>query len=468
MQSNNPLLNKALLLGEVIVGFYLLLAALMTPNLFLKGVGLSGAAIACVLSVPLGRKIETGVEAEFEREMIAQDARLFDSGLTLTKPEPEEVVSDADLTGAEKLKAIIAKRNLYPVVFILSPQGGGKTRLAHYLAATSRAMGNTSIAITHNYDRGDWTAANRFIRPRNLERLWFNRNEKEAIRLNDLDDGASYLQAIMAILAEYQYRMKNSLTMQNTPKLQLFDIFLDESNGLFQALCQKQDLNSYLYETGLIEDFVNDKVEIDNRSVTAELNRLSSYWRRLAVKSLTEFRKFGIRVFFIGQASTVSQLGMKGMAALKDQSTIIKVGSACMGYLDYGQRNQQRSNPHAWMTVNEIPFRKPDADELNYPVYLITQKHGETLPGGGKAASKAISSELKDGFTLTVPVSSDPVRLALEDCLRRGLTRAQTLEDREIKDLAKRLEGIPKRNARKNREARAKWLSEGWADLYTA
>lgn len=71
------------------------------------------------------------------------------------------------------------------------------------------------------------------------------------------------------------------------------------------------------------------------------------------------------------------------------------------------------------------------------------------------------------GGTLSrVDASSDSVRSILEGCLGKDLTRAQILENEQVKDLAKRLEGIGKGRTAENREKRSTWLSKGWPDLF--
>lgn len=457
LKPQSTVLNKLLLIGEGLgVAYLLIVSAAQRTNLAIAIPGLGVAGLVSVDAMGRGKRIENAVEADLEREFVAQDARIFG----VNNP-PETIATEAGNLGVNSAKDVLNRlvklRNENPFVLIGAPQGSGKTTLATYLSALSRLAGNETVVITPHISNGDWRGASKVVVPKNPQRMFLDMNENPSLRLLDMPTDCTYMQALYSLKYEFNYRLQNGLIASEHPELPLIDVFIDEAPALYSVIGKAKNLKNYLADTGLLESHFWDveKDTVDTKVLNNETTRLESVWSKgLILDGMTQWRKYGLRVFLIGQVETVGVLGMQGLSNLRDNSTKVDLGRYCLQHLTGSLRAKQKQNNHTYLTVDGEPYETLDPDFMTLVAYKVAEKFQplrvELPPTPAPGDAQPV---------LEFKTPEDELREVVLRLSSEGVKGTKLIRHPEVKQLAKDYRGIPKANNKANDSARKDWIT---------
>jgi energy-coupling factor transporter ATP-binding protein EcfA2 len=225
---------------------------------------------------------------------------------------------------------MITDRDNNPFVMFMGVQGAGKTTLAAMLQSYGKAR---KVVVNKHVNFSQFPHADHQIEPgRDYDRLFVTGEEDVTLRLSDLCIQGqpiiecSFLQVLYSFIAEFNYRFSNRLT-----DLEPWDIWVDEVPSLYSDLADKG---------------------------------FEELWKKFLKISMMEARKYKLRVFFIVQSKTVDSIGMKGLAALRDESITVSLGDSAVSKgktlkLDEGVMDILKT-PYKACIINDEPVMLPD------------------------------------------------------------------------------------------------------------
>jgi hypothetical protein len=258
---------------------------------------------------------------------------------------------------------MMTQRDAYPFVLFLGVQGAGKTTLAAHLQSYKAAK---TLVVNKHVNFSQFPHADYQVEPgRDYDRIFVTGEEDETLRLSDLCQYAtvecSFLQVIHSFIAEFNYRFSQRLT-----DLEAWDIWVDEVPALYSDIADRG------YE---------------------------DLWRRFLKIAMMEARKYRLRVFFIVQSKTVDSIGMKGLAALRDESVTVHLGDSAVS------RGKVLKLEDSVMSVLKTPYRAAIVNDD--PVLLPDMQAATRRALEAKIA--ALEAQLAQGCA-PVPVEDEPAR----------------------------------------------------------
>jgi hypothetical protein len=283
-------------------------------------------------------------------------------------------------------KGFMEKRDQYPFAIFLGVQGAGKSTLASYLMGLGNAR---QILINKHVNFDLFPHAHHQVDPgTDFDRIFISGDEEKTLRLSALCSEkiihCSFYQMILSFIAEFQYRFSTRQT-----NLEPFDLWIDEVPSLYS-------------------DF-------------AENEETKALWVKFLKISMMEARKYKLRVFLIVQSKTVDSIGMKGLAALRDESVSVFLGDSAISQGKALKLDDEvmatLKTPYKACVINDEPFLLPD----------VKQANTEALQRRIKELEELVSQEVDEPEDGTIGYSNKSATLSIREIDSQDLNKLRSI-----------------------------------------